>query len=240
MFTEIQLNNGYVSLVNDCDLDLINRYTWFVIDDGCNPYACSKKDGRHLRMHRLIINAREGETVDHINGNTLDNRRENLRIVSASQNAINRRKRSDNKSGVTGVYFSKAHNRWFACINIDKKKQTIGIFKTMEEAVSTRKEKEKEIYGDYVRPENLRGVQAEIKSYDPTPNILRRASKKNITGKRGIRYAPQRNKTNPYSARIHYKERDIHLGYFPTFEDALSAREKAEREYFPEYFKDAA
>jgi hypothetical protein len=237
MFTEVQLNNSYVSLINDCDLDLINRHNWFVINDGHNPYACSKKNGMHIRMHRLIVNAREGQIVDHINGNTLDNRRENLRIVSASQNAINRRKRSDNKSGVTGVHFSKAHNRWFACINIDKKKQNIGLFKTMEEAVAARKEKEKEVYGDYVRPENLKGIQAEIKSYEPTPNILRRVSKKNITGKRGIRFAPQRNKTNPYSARIACNGQNIHLGYFPTFEDACAAREKAERTYFPQYFK---
>ena len=239
MFTEIQLNNGYVSLVDNCDIEIINRHLWFVIDDGCNPYACAKQDGRHLRMHRLIMNAREGETVDHINGNTLDNRRENLRIVSASQNAINRRKRADNKSGVTGVYFSKAHNRWFACINIDKKKQTIGLFKTMEEAVTARKEKEKEIYGDYVRPENLKSIQAEIKSYEPTPNILRRASKRNRTGRKGVKFSPNRNKTNPYSANIACNGQNIHLGYFKTFEEACAAREKAERTYFPQYFQKA-
>ena len=240
MFTEVQLNNGYVSLVDNCDLELVNRHLWLVIDDGYNPYACSKKDGRHLRMHRLIMNAREGEIVDHINGNTLDNRRANLRIVSASQNAINRRKRLDNKSGVTGVYFSKAHNRWFACINIDKKKQTIGLFKTIEEAVAARKEKEKEVYGDFVRPDHLKGIQAKIKSCESTPNILRRTSKRNNTGRKGVKFSPNKNKTNPYSANIACNGRQIYLGYFKTFEEAVIAREKAEREYYPNYFKDVA
>lgn len=237
MFTQIQLNNEYTTLINNCDLDLINQYLWNVTDDGFNPYACCKIDGTIVRMHRLIMNAREGQIVDHINGNTLDNRRENLRFVTASQNAINRRRRSDNKSGVTGVYFSKAHNRWFACINIDKKKQTIGLFKTMEEAVEARKQKEIEIYGEFARPEELKDKQAEIKSFEPTHNILRRASKRNKTGKKGVRFHPNRNKRNPYSARIACNGRDIHLGYFKTYEEACAARENAERQYFPQYFK---
>jgi hypothetical protein len=74
------------------------------------------------------------EFIDHINGNKLDNRICNLRVVSKIQNAHNVGIRKHNTSGYTGVYFRKDRNSWRAKIGIDGKRISLGYYKTAEEA----------------------------------------------------------------------------------------------------------
>jgi hypothetical protein len=82
---QIRLKNGSVVIVDDCDEDLMRKFRWSLI---CG-YASTQYAGNATRMHRMIIGAKPGEIVDHINRNRLDNRRENLRLCSSSENAIN-------------------------------------------------------------------------------------------------------------------------------------------------------
>ena len=88
-----------------------------------------------LRIHRMIMKAKPGEIVDHINGNPLDNRKENLRITTSLVNNQNARKRKD---GVTskhkGVSWCKSSKKWKAQIQINKKKKSLGSYKTEIEA----------------------------------------------------------------------------------------------------------
>lgn len=102
-------------------------------------------------MHRVIMDAKKGQIVDHIDGRGLNNTRNNLRIVTASQNAINRKIRSDNSSNVVGVSLDKKKAKWIARITVDGKKIKLGEFKTLEEAVEVRKKAEKEHFGEYYR-----------------------------------------------------------------------------------------
>jgi hypothetical protein len=182
------------------------------------------------------MNATEGQIVDHINGDTLDNRRSNLRVVTPSQNAMNRRRRSDNASGCVGVSYISTKQRWFAYITVDGKKKILGQFQEKEDAISARKNAEKIVFGEFARPD-----EHKERPYIPHSGvdhpIQNRIGKRNKTGKKGVKYATHRNKTNPYSVSITCNRKSIHLGYFKTFEEACAAREKAERQYFPQYFK---
>ena len=84
-------------------------------------------------MHREILNTPEGLDTDHINGDGLDNRRENIRVSTKSQNQANRRNlQSNNTSGFKGVDFHRG--KWRAQIKVDGRKIDLGSFDTPDEA----------------------------------------------------------------------------------------------------------
>ncbi len=106
-------------------------------------------------LHRIVLGL-EGipaRTImgDHINGDTLDNRRENLRLATASQNAMNRRPRSDNKSGVRGVCWDKRYQKWEAYVKVDGKQKKIGRFVSIEQAAEAVAQARAEMHGRFAR-----------------------------------------------------------------------------------------
>ena len=102
-------------------------------------------NGKLIELHRWILGFPEGY-IDHINHDTLDNRKENLRLVSNSQNLLNARVRVDNKSGVKGVCMDKYRKKWEATIKVNYKKIYLGRFEKFEDAVKARKEAEAKCY----------------------------------------------------------------------------------------------
>src|SRR3546814_3106867 len=100
-----------------------------------------------LMMHRLIMNAPRGVEVDHINGNGLDNRRENLRLASTSQNQMNR-KRTRSACGFKGVTFNKGCGKWQAQIKRAGKNIYLGLHETPERASAAYKGAAKILFGD--------------------------------------------------------------------------------------------
>ena len=97
-------------LISREDLERVSSRQWYIKDStNENHYVACKMNGKTCKLHRFILNAMSRtDIVDHINRNTLDNRRENLRIVSSTENNLNCRKSRNNSSGRTGVYFKKA------------------------------------------------------------------------------------------------------------------------------------
>ena len=102
------------------------------------------------------MNAKYNEVVDHIhhpktNENKYDNRKENLRIVTQSQNCMNQHIRSNNTSGVKGVSWSKEKNKWQVKITVNYKQIHIGFFDEdkFEDAVQARKDAEEKYFGEY-------------------------------------------------------------------------------------------
>jgi hypothetical protein len=137
------------------DRFLLKEYPWYL---GYQGYITARlKAKKHLKihnqqgilLHRLIVNAPKGSIVDHINGNRLDNRRKNLRIVNRTQHCLNKQVQSNNKLGVKGVDF---HNNKYRVVKVIKGKQKlIGHFHALKEAEKASIEADKQFFGKYSR-----------------------------------------------------------------------------------------
>ena len=103
-------------------------------------------------VHRLVWVMHGNDPVpfvDHINGDVLDNRIENLRAATHSQNCMNRRQRSDNKSGIKGVMRKK--DKWYGCVTLNYKVYPAGYFDHKEDAAAAVDKLRKELHGEFAR-----------------------------------------------------------------------------------------
>lgn len=125
------------------DFELIVRHSWC----SSRGYLETRANQKIIRMHRLITGASEGEDVDHINHNPMDNRKENLRRCSHKENCSNTSISKNNTSGQTGVIFNEG--KWDARIKHNYYNLYIGRFDTFEEAVEARIAKEIELFGEF-------------------------------------------------------------------------------------------
>jgi HNH endonuclease len=125
----INLTKGYVAIVDDDDFERVNMHSWCASNASKNnnvPRAEARINKKLVRMHRFILSAPKGSYVDHVNHNTLDNRKENLRLCTNQENCRNAQKPKSNSSGYKGV--SAYSGRWRAYINIYYKQIHLGIY----------------------------------------------------------------------------------------------------------------
>lgn len=122
----------------------LDKYYWCVSKESKNSentlvYAVGwktpkAKNQASVRLHRLVAGAEKGQKVDHINGNTLDNRKENLRIVDHTVNMQNTRKRKNATSRHKGVCWSPQRNAWRARLYSHRVTKELGYFKNESDA----------------------------------------------------------------------------------------------------------
>lgn len=148
---------GKSATVDDADYENVARYNWYMSSAG---YACRnlwlKGQGRAttVYLHRVVMQPPQGITVDHKNGDRLDNRRSNLRLATVGENRRNSGLRSNNTSGYAGVHLfkQKVNNRWQARIaDPSGKRIGLGFFATPEEAASAWNEAASSYYGEFAR-----------------------------------------------------------------------------------------
>ena len=132
------------ALIDIEDVEKVKNYKWYKDSRGYAYCGTSKKS-----LHRLIIEAPKGKSVDHINHDRLDNRKCNLRICTSSQNSMNRRKLDRNTSGHVGVCYKPKINKWQAYITVNRKPIHLGYYKNIEEAIEARKQAEIKYFGEY-------------------------------------------------------------------------------------------
>lgn len=135
-------------------------YTWFALkyneatDDwyaGCSEYRPDLKQSRPYYLHQFITGIRD-KRIDHINTNIRDNRKENLRVISVSDNGKNRAKRNrNNKSGYRNVSWNESSQRWIVQLQVDKKGTILGTFPKdqLEEAGNFAEKMRQRYYGEY-------------------------------------------------------------------------------------------
>lgn len=125
----ITLTKGRFAIVDDEDYAILSRHGWHLKEDrsGITCYANAKIGGKKVLMHRLILDAKPGQIVDHIDGDGLNNQKTNLRLCDAAQNVWNRRLVTG-KSRFIGVSFDTASRKWEACIRHRGRSFKIGRF----------------------------------------------------------------------------------------------------------------
>jgi hypothetical protein len=135
----IGLTQSKVAIVDVADYERLSSFQWRAQFDrdtrGFYAVRGIKENGKNkaVLMHRVILGAKPGETVDHIDRDTLDNRRANLRIVTKGQNSWNQRLlHAQNTSGFRGVCWSGT--RWLAQITVNNRLYHLGCFDTPEAA----------------------------------------------------------------------------------------------------------
>lgn len=134
----VPLTRGYEAIIDSKDIGLVEDYNWHSLITQGKVYAVrtqSTPDGkRKVLLHRVLLGVASGVHVDHINGDTLDNRRTNLRECSNQQNQYNSKKPKTNTSGYKGVSWYKPYKKWRATIRISGKKKHLGYFSDLQEA----------------------------------------------------------------------------------------------------------
>lgn len=149
---EIPLTKGAVAIVDDDMFDYLSQFNWFLHPAG---YAvrniCRNGKKTKIRMHREIIGTPDGMETDHINNNRLDNRRENLRICTHSQNRMNSSLQSNSTSGYKGVSYFKPAKLWKAELMLNNKHVLCKYFHSPEDAARAYNEAAKKYFGEFAK-----------------------------------------------------------------------------------------
>ena len=142
----IETSHGDFLLIDETDLDLAMRYSWCVNARG---YAHAHINHKWITLHRYLLGITDPNvTIDHINGDPLDNRRSNLRVCTQAQNVQNRGLSKNNTSGHAGVVALKS-GHFGVKITVARKQIWLGTYKDFDDAVRVRKAGEAQYFGDY-------------------------------------------------------------------------------------------
>ena len=227
---ELPLASGKgVAIVDDEDFEWLRQFRWYWVDNGPGGRYGGRYGGHAVgrlgrlpnnppeAMHRVITNAPRGFDVDHINGDTLDNRRENLRVVTHAENMQNRR--GANLHSVTGVRGVQPGPRggYLARVVRDGKTFRFGVFGTVEDADAAARAARQELH-----PMSSRDASQE-RIAPPNP----RATRKSATGERLIYLRAN----GTYAVRPWVKDRPVTVGHFKTLAEAIEARDGWLREH---------
>lgn len=152
-------NKSKFFIIDTDDYDKIKNFRWNKAgskwyahiyvdtkDDNILKYSSCGK----LNLYRFLLSTNDTNVIiDHINGNTDDNRKENLRKVTKQQNALNKNIRSNSSTKINGVSFSKLHNKYEAYISKDGHRFNLGLYNSIDEASYARYYVEKLLYDDF-------------------------------------------------------------------------------------------
>jgi len=152
---KIPLTQGKYALVDDEEYKLLSKFKWHYGQYGNTGYAKriiwdkENKKSKIVRMHHFILPLQKGLMVDHINGNGIDNRKQNLRLVTKAQNMMNKKAPKNNTSGFKGVAWHKQNNRWRAYLTVHGKQISLGLYDTKKEAAKAWNLAARAYFGEY-------------------------------------------------------------------------------------------
>lgn len=156
---EIPLTKGYTTLVDAIDADL-SQYKWHAsVTRRGSVYAERFDNRKKTYLHRIVLERKMGraldknEFTDHVNGDTLLNTRDNIRPATPLENCRNKGIRSDSGTGIKGVHFYKAYQKWTSYIRVRGKQINLGYYDTPEEAQAAYQKAALEHFGEFARLE---------------------------------------------------------------------------------------
>lgn len=141
----VPISGGNFVKVDNEDFTKVKNISWSNLSSN---YAHNQKNGL---MHRLIMNCPADMCVDHINGDTYDNRKINLRICTHQQNMMNTKIRTDSSSSYKGIYYVGFLKKWAARISFNGNKTHIGVYRSEIDAAKAYDTKAKELFGEFAR-----------------------------------------------------------------------------------------
>jgi hypothetical protein len=153
---KIKLTQDQYALVDNEDYTELSNYNWYAsFDIDIKGYYATRVDyskdkPERILMHRFVMNVLKGEYIDHKNHKTLDNRKQNLRICSCSQNAMNRKGCKNTSSKFKGVTWDKKSNKWHVQIFVKGKQKYLGLFELEIEGAKIYNKYAKKYFGNYV------------------------------------------------------------------------------------------
>lgn len=156
----INISKNKVVLIDDADFERINSFKWTAANCPTNSSYYAQRRGKNkegklttIKMHRFIMDCPKGLQVDHINGNTLDNRRENLRITTGENNSRNRAHQKNARFPYKGVFLRRDRKtvKYGARITYKATTMWLGSFKTIEEAAEAYNAAAIKYFGEYAK-----------------------------------------------------------------------------------------
>ena len=166
----IQLTQGLSVQVDSPDYDALSKFKWCAVRLGRRkqPYAARGVNKRLVLMHRVLMNPKQGQRVDHRNGDTLDNRRENLRACSHQENSFNKKrttKQGGRPTGLRGICWHNRLKKWQASICLNGRKVHLGYFASDCEAGRAYDRACRKMFGDFASPNHVAApIERRIKS----------------------------------------------------------------------------
>ena len=125
------IKRNHIILFDDEDYELVSNFKWSITSSVASKTHYARCTKNNILMHRLILNAPKGVMIDHIDGNGLNNQKNNLRFCTNAQNQYNSTKNRTGKTSIyKGVDFCKKTQKWRAHIKINKRKIYLGSFFT--------------------------------------------------------------------------------------------------------------
>ena len=206
--------HGQVALVDDADFEHISKHRWTAFKqkrpDGSAKcwYAVRNvrsggKSKLHL-MHRVILGAQDGTSVDHVNGNGIDNRRCNLRFCTALQNSQNMAPSLRGSSSYKGVTWHKTEGRWVAQIKAYGRHIHLGLYADEVDAAHIYDRAARSLFGEFAR--------TNFEHDDPSVTDSRRVPASRF---RGVTI-PKPERPSPWVASIRINGKSVYLGAYRT------------------------
>jgi hypothetical protein len=149
----IPISRNKVTIVDASDAELVlsmGRWTANPTSNGFYARYMSTPPLASFYLHQMLMNF-PARMIDHIDGDTLNNQRSNLRIVTPSQSVMNTTIRADNKSGHRGIFWDKNRGKWRADIKAGVHKKSLGRFDCIEDAIAAYNKAAAELFGEYRR-----------------------------------------------------------------------------------------
>jgi len=151
---EINIGKNIV-VIDDSDFASVKNLKMYVYSLGGGKqkvkYCVFNLNGKSVFLHRFLMNAKRGDIIDHINGNGLDNRKENLRFCTVSQNMFNRKKAFNSTSRYYGVSFDKHSKKWRSQIHTNGKSITFGRYDNEVDAAKAYDIRVKKYKGEFAK-----------------------------------------------------------------------------------------